>query len=62
MTIQAIKSRMVKEIPEIETVHADTGAAAGGDGDLGGTSSDGMSPSFPGETTDNDDEGPQAPF
>ena len=27
MTIQAIKSRMTKEIPEIETVHADTGAA-----------------------------------
>ena len=64
MTIQAIKSRMVKEIPEIETVHADTGAGAGADGDLGGTSSsDGMSPSFPGETTDDgDDEGPQAPF
>jgi Fe-S cluster biogenesis protein NfuA len=65
MTIQAIKSRMVKEIPEIETVHADTGAAAGADGDLGGTSSGGgMSPSFPGETTDDggDDEGPQAPF
>jgi len=37
MTIQAIKSRMVKEIPEIETVHADTGAGAGADGDLGGT-------------------------
>jgi len=48
MTIQAIKSRMVKEIPEIETVHADTGAGAGADGDLGGTSSGGMSPSFPG--------------
>ncbi|ELZ30730.1 MULTISPECIES: NifU family protein [Halorubrum] len=66
MTIQAIKSRMVKEIPEIETVHADTGASAGADGDLGGTSSGGgMSPSFPGETTDDDggdDEGPQAPF
>ncbi|WP_435075017.1 NifU family protein [Halorubrum sp. HHNYT27] len=65
MTIQAIKSRMVKEIPEIETVHADTGMDAGADGDLGGTSSGGMSPSFPGETTDDDDgadEGPQAPF
>jgi len=61
MTIQAIKSRMVKEIPEIETVHADTGAGAGADGDLGGTSSGGMSPSFPGETTDDggDDEGPR---
>jgi len=58
MTIQAIKSRMVKEIPEIEQVHADTGMDAGGHG--GG----GMSPSFPGETTDDgdDDEGPQAPF
>ena len=58
MTIQAIKSRMVKEIPEIETVHADTGMDDGGSG--GG----GMSPSFPGETTDDgeDDEGPQAPF
>jgi len=64
MTIQAIKSRMVKEIPEIETVHADTGMDAGADGDLGGTSSGGTSPSFPGETTDGDggDEGPQAPF
>ncbi|MUW14812.1 NifU family protein [Halorubrum sp. CBA1125] len=62
MTIQAIKSRMVKEIPEIETVHADTGMDAGADGDLGSTGG-GMSPSFPGETTDDgDDEGPQAPF
>ncbi|MES3161241.1 MAG: NifU family protein [Halorubrum sp.] len=61
MTIQAIKSRMVKEIPEIETVHADTGMDGGADGDLGGTG--GTSPSFPGETTDSgDDEGPQAPF
>jgi len=60
MTIQAIKTRMVKEIPEIETVHADTGMGGGGGG--GG----GMSPSFPGETVDDDDgepdEGPQAPF
>ena len=66
MPIQAIKSRMVKEIPEIETVHADTGMGAGADGDLGGTGGSGgggMSPSFPGETTDGeDDEGPQAPF
>jgi Fe-S cluster biogenesis protein NfuA len=65
MTIQAIKSRMVKEIPEIETVEADTGMSAGADGDLGGTSSDGMSPSFPGGDDDGDgeeDEGPQAPF
>ena len=59
MTIQAIKSRMVKEIPEIETVHADTGM--GGDGGHEG----GMSPSFPGETSGDEadsDEGPQAPF
>ena len=55
----AIKSRMVKEIPEIEQVHADTGMDGGGGGHDGG-----MSPSFPGETTDDgdDDEGPQAPF
>ncbi|GAB6879659.1 NifU family protein [Halorubrum gandharaense] len=64
MTIQAIKSRMVKEIPEIEKVHADTGMDSGADGDLGGTSSGGSAPSFPGETTDDgeEDEGPQAPF
>ena len=56
MTIQAIKSRMVKEIPEIEQVHAHTGMD-----DMGGG---GMSPSFPGETVDDgdEDEGPQAPF
>ncbi|EMA29331.1 NifU family protein [Halobiforma nitratireducens] len=60
MTIQAIKSRMVKEIPEIEKVNAHTGMDGGG-GDAGG----GMSPSFPGETVDDDgepDEGPEAPF
>ncbi|MFC4249699.1 NifU family protein [Natribaculum luteum] len=59
MTIQAIKSRMVKEIPEIEQVHAQTGM----DGGMGGGG--GMSPSFPGETVDDDgeeDEGPEAPF
>ncbi len=57
MTIQAIKSRMTKEIPEIKQVHADTGM----DGGHGGG---GMSPSFPGEMTrdDDSDEGPQAPF
>jgi len=60
MTIQAIKSRMVKEIPEIETVNADTGLGSGADGDLGGAG--GMSPSFPGESSGDDDEGPQAPF
>jgi hypothetical protein len=60
MTIQAIKSRMVKEIPEINQVHANTGMGGGGMGD-GGFGGGGMSPSFPGETTD-DDEGPEAPF
>ena len=60
MTIQAIKSRMVKEIPEISKVNAETGMGGGGHGGGGGTS-----PSFPGETTDDEsdsDEGPQAPF
>ena len=62
MTIQAIKSRMVKEIPEITKVHADTGMEGmGGEG-----GHEGMEPSFPGETTDDGtegrDEGPQAPF
>ncbi|MFC4987823.1 MULTISPECIES: NifU family protein [Saliphagus] len=62
MTIQAIKSRMVKEIPEIEQVHAQTGMEGDGGGMGGGGG--GMSPSFPGETVDDgeDDEGPQAPF
>ncbi|MFB6300932.1 MAG: NifU family protein [Halobacteriales archaeon] len=60
MTIQAIKSRMVKEIPEIDTVHANTGM--GGGGGHGGPGS--VSPSFPGETLDQDDDndGPEAPF
>ncbi|ESP89575.1 NifU family protein [Candidatus Halobonum tyrrellensis] len=66
MTIQAIKSRMTKEIPEITEVHADTGMGSGADGDLGGmghSGGDGMSPSFPGEGGDGEeDEGPQAPF
>ena len=57
MTIQAIKSRMVKEIPEINTVHADAGMGGG----MGGAPQSGFEPSFPGETTD-DDEGPAAPF
>ena len=61
MTIQAIKTRMTKEIPEIEVVHASTGMGghegmAGGAGGGGG----GSTPSFPGDT--NDDEGPEAPF
>ena len=57
MTIQAIKSRMTKEIPEINEVHAETGMESGGDF--------GTSPSFPGESDDDggpSDEGPQAPF
>ncbi|MFB6244480.1 MAG: NifU family protein [Halobaculum sp.] len=69
MTIQAIKSRMTKEIPEITKVHADTGMGGGADGDLGGMGHSGgggggMSPSFPGDSGDDgeDDEGPQAPF
>jgi len=62
MTIQAIKSRMTKEIPEIETVHASTGDMGGGGGTGGG-----MEPSFPGQSAAEDDdaeedEGPQAPF
>jgi Fe-S cluster biogenesis protein NfuA len=58
MTIQAIKSRMVKEIPEINKVNAETGMGGGGH-------EGGMSPSFPGESEGSDggsDEGPQAPF
>ncbi len=60
MTIQAIKTRMTKEIPEIETVHANTGMG-GSEGMSGGAS-----PSFPGESSRGgdveDDEGPEAPF
>jgi len=63
MTIQAIKTRMTKEIPEIDSVTARTGAdqqegMAGGDG--------GMNPSFPGGDSRGgdvgNDEGPEAPF
>jgi len=61
MTIQAIKSRMVQEIPEIEKVNASTGMDGGGHG-----GESGMSPSFPGEESAGEepesDEGPQAPF
>ncbi len=59
MTIQAIKTRMTKEIPEITEVHADTGMG-GSEGMAGGAS-----PSFPGESRGGsveDDEGPDAPF
>ncbi|MFT4922072.1 MAG: Fe/S biogenesis protein NfuA [Haloarculaceae archaeon] len=60
MTIQAIKTRMTKEIAEIDSVNASTGM--GGSEGMGGES--GMSPSFPGESEsgDGDDEGPEAPF
>ncbi len=64
MTIQAIKTRMTKEIPEIDTVHANTGME-GSEGMSGGAG--GMSPSMPsdsrgGSIGDDDDEGPEAPF
>lgn len=64
MTIQAIKKRMVEEIPGIEEVHANTGI--GGEGGKGGPG--GMSLSFPGEATygerggRDDDDSPEAPF
>jgi len=66
MTIQAIKSRMVKEIPEITEVHATTGMMGGGGqthtaGGRGGQLGGGMSPSFPGDEEDDDDR-PSAPF
>ncbi len=63
MTIQAITSRMTKEIPEINTVHAETGMG-GNEGMAGGAGGgSGMSPSFPGESSSSDsDEGPEAPF
>ena len=51
MTIQAIKSRMVAEIPEIETVNATTGMDGGG-----------SAPSFPGEESDDGGNAPDAPF
>lgn len=59
MTIQAIKSRMVSEIPEITTVNAETGMGGMDDGHSTSTS-----PSFPDEMTGDEesDEGPQAPF
>ncbi|WP_226022661.1 NifU family protein [Halomicrobium salinisoli] len=63
MTIQAIKTRMTKEIPEIDTVHANTGME-GSEGMSGGAG--GMSPSMPsdsrGGSIGDDDEGPEAPF
>ena len=63
MTIQAIKTRMTKEIPEIETVHANTGGMGGGEGMAGGNTG---GPSMPGESRGGDiggdDEGPEAPL
>jgi len=65
MTIQAIKTRMTKEIPEINEVVARTGQE-GGEGMAGGADS-GMTPSFGGGDSRGgdvgaDDEGPEAPF
>jgi len=65
MTIQAIKTRMTKEIPEINEVVARTGME-GGEGMSGGADS-GMNPSFPGGDSrggdmGGSDEGPEAPF
>lgn len=51
MTIQALKARLPEKIPEIDTVHADTG-----DEDTE------MSPSFPGDTVDDDEDESAAPF
>jgi Fe-S cluster biogenesis protein NfuA len=68
MTIQAIKSRMVKEIPEIERVNAETGMGGGGghgagEGGRGGSVSSSGFPGPGGSDDDGeDDEGPQAPF
>ncbi|MFP4590813.1 MAG: NifU family protein [Halobacteriales archaeon] len=64
MTIQAIKSRMVKEIPEITQVNATTGMGGMGghpSGGRGGQLGGGLSPSFPGEDEDDEDV-PEAPF
>lgn len=54
MTIQAIKSRMTQEIPEITQVHADTGGAAGGGESFPETN--------PYDDEDTDDSTPEAPF
>ena len=61
MTIQAIKSRMTKEIPEIDTVHANTGMEGGG---MGGTGGGGSPSDSRGGSLDEaeSDEGPSAPF
>ena len=63
MTIQAIKTRMTKEIPEIETVHANTGGGMGGaEGMMGADTSSSMPGESRGGDIGDDDEGPQAPF
>ncbi|WP_135366195.1 NifU family protein [Halosimplex halophilum] len=64
MTIQAIKTRMTKEIPEIETVNARTGGGMGGEEGMMGADT---GPSMPGDSRGgdiggDDDEGPEAPF
>jgi len=64
MTIQAIKTRMTKEIPEIDEVVARTGMESQ-EGMGGGA--DGMNTSFPGGDSrggdiGGNDEGPEAPF
>lgn len=51
MTIQALKTRMPKEVDEIDTVYANTGEE----------DNSGMSPSFPGDEVE-DESGTEAPF
>lgn len=62
MTIQAIKSRMVQEIPEINMVYAETGTMSGHP--IGGQEDSGMQPSFPnmGSDDDENDGKSSAPF
>ena len=58
MTVQAIKARMTSEIPEIDTVHASTGMAGGGGHSRGG----GFPGADSGDTSEDTDDGTQAPF
>ena len=63
MTIQAIKTRMTKEIPEIETVNANTGGGMGGsEGMMGANTGPSMPSESRGGDVGGDDEGPEAPF
>jgi Fe-S cluster biogenesis protein NfuA len=62
MTIQAIKTRMTKEIPEIESVNARTGEMGGSEGMAGGQTSPSMPSDSRGGDVGGDDEGPEAPF